>query len=57
MINELYDIIWEMSDPEELDKDIEARHCMYALNKASLQTLLPDRSFLLIGQKWVENGK
>ena len=54
MINELYDIIWEMSDPEELDK--EARHCMYALNKAFLQTLLPDRSFL-IGQKWVENGK
>ena len=45
-----------MSDPEELDKDIEARHCMYALNKASLQTLLPDRSFL-IAQKWVENGK
>ena len=36
MINELYDIIWEMSDPEELDKDIEARHCMYALKNSNI---------------------
>ena len=31
MINELKDRIWEMSDPEELNKDAEARHCIFAL--------------------------
>ena len=24
----------KLSDPEELDKDIEVRHCMYVLKKA-----------------------
>ena len=33
MMNSLYDRIDEIGWSEKLDKDLEARHCMFALKK------------------------